>query len=394
MSEAPPPPDSESAKFVPVCSIGASAGGVTALQSLFRQLPDNLGLAYVVILHLAPDQPSSLRDILGLCTRMPVLQVQESPVLRRDCVFVIAPDRELVIEGDNVSARPFSEPRGRRAPIDMFFRSIASARGDGVAIVLSGTGSDGAVGVRAIKEAGGVVMVQDPAEAEFPSMPQNAIATGAADFVLPLARMAKRLRDVAHSKEAVRSLDMDEPAAHELRRIVAFLRSRTGHDFSSYKRATVMRRVKRRMQVSRVDTLPAYAEFLQNSPEEAAELFSDLLISVTMFFRDPSAFAALETLAIRPILEDSQDSSKEQGVRVWVAGCATGEEAYSLAILLLEGAARLKSHVPIQIFATDLDERALAVAREGRYPKAIEADVSEERLARFFIDEGTQYRVR
>lgn len=157
-----------SAKFTPVCAIGASVGGVGALQTLFQQLPDDLGLAYVVIVHLAPDLPSSLREILSLCTRMPVLQINESPVLKPDCVFVIAPDSELVINGDHVSARPFTEPRGRRAPIDMFFRSTAAARGDGIAIVLTGTGSDGLQGVRAVKEAGGVIMAQDPAEAEFP----------------------------------------------------------------------------------------------------------------------------------------------------------------------------------------------------------------------------------
>ena len=388
------PAEAARKSFIPVCSIGASAGGIGALQVLFRQLPDDLGLAYVVIVHLAPDHPSALREILGLCTRMPVLQVQDSPVLKPNCVFVIAPDSELVIEGDNVSARPFTEPRGRRPPIDMFFRSIAAARGDGVAIVLTGAGSDGALGVRAIKEAGGIVMVQDPAEAEFSSMPQSAIATGTADFVVPLARMAERLREVAHSKEAVRSLDMDGVAVHELRRIVAFLRNRTGHDFSSYKRATVMRRVKRRMQVCRVDSLTAYAEHLQATPEETRELFSDLLISVTMFFRDPGAFRVLAKQAIRPILQDRQDSLTDKGVRVWVAGCATGEEAYSLAILLLEEMERHKLHVPIQIFATDLDEDALAVAREGRYPRTIEANLSEERLARFFVHEGTHYRVR
>lgn len=394
MPDEPRPAEATRTSFIPVCSIGASAGGVGALQVLFRQLPDDLGLAYVVIVHLAPDHPSALRDILGLCTRMPVLQVRDSPVLRPNCVFVIAPDSELVIEGDNVSARPFTEPRGRRAPIDMFFRSIAAARGDGVAIVLTGTGSDGALGVRAIKEAGGIVMVQDPDEAEFSSMPQSAIATGAADFVVPVARMAERLREVAHSKEAVRSLDMDGVAAHDLRRIVAFLRNCTGHDFSSYKRATVMRRVKRRMQVCRVDSLSAYAEHLQATPGETRELFSDLLISVTMFFRDPGAFRVLAKQVIGPILQDRQDSLTDKGVRVWVAGCATGEEAYSLAILLLEEMERHKLHMPIQIFATDLDEGALATAREGRYPRTIEADVSEERLARFFVHEGTHYRVR
>jgi len=385
--------DISSPAFTPVCAIGASAGGVVALQALFRLLPTDLGLAYVVVLHLAPDQPSSMREILRMCTRMPVYQVQDSALLKPDSVFVIAPDSELIIEGDNVTARPFTEPRGRRAPIDMFFRSIAAARGDGVALVLTGTGSDGAIGVGAIKEAGGVVMAQDPAEAEFPSMPQNAIATGAVDFVLPLARIPDRLREVALSKEAVRSLTVEE-GSNELRRIVSLLRQRTGHDFSSYKRATVMRRVKRRMQVCRVNSLTAYAERLQTKPDETKELFADLLISVTMFFRDPGAFLGLEHHAIDRILDDTQEDAQEKGVRVWVAGCATGEEAYSIAMLLLEGMARRKLYVPIQIFATDIDEASLATAREGRYPKTIEADVSEERLARFFISEGTHYRVR
>ena len=379
--------------FTPICAVGASAGGVGALQELFRRLPDTLGLAYVVILHLAPDHPSALREILGLCTNMPVFQIQDSPTLKPDSVYVIAPDTELVIKGDHISSRPFTEPRGRRAPIDMFFRSTAAARGDGVAIVLSGTGADGALGVRSVKEAGGVVMVQDPAEAEFAAMPQNAIATGVADFVAPLARLAERLQEVARSKDAVRSLDMDG-AANDLRRIIGFLCSRTGHDFASYKRATVMRRVTRRMQVCRLDGLTAYAEYLQNTPEEAKELFSDLLISVTMFFRDARAFEALERQAIRTIVDAQRDLASEEGVRAWVVGCATGEEAYSLTILFLEALQERKLSVPVQVFATDLDEGALATAREGRYPKTIEANVSEERLARYFIDEGTHYRVR
>ena len=378
--------------FVPICAIGASAGGVTALQNLFRQLPADLGFAYIVILHLAPEQPSALSEILSACTKMSVHQVQDSPKLQRDCVFVIPPDRELVIEGDNVSARPFTGPRGQRAPIDVLFRSIAAARGDGVAMVLSGAGADGSVGVRAIKEAGGVIMVQEPAEADFAPMPQNAIATGAADFVGPVAALADRLADVARSKEAVRSLDV-AGAANDLRRIVGFLRTRTGHDFSGYKRATVMRRVARRMQVCRADSIAAYAEYLMVTPEEAKELFADLLISVTQFFRDHRSFEALKRHALKGIFDDIETLG-EDGIRAWVVGCATGEEAYSIAILLLEEAERRKVQVPIQLFATDLDEGALATAREGRYPKSIEGDVSEERLARFFVDEGTHYRVR
>lgn len=378
--------------FVPICAIGASAGGVTALQAMFRLLPTDLGLAYVVILHLAPDQPSALAEILSICTKMPVFQVDDGPTLKQDCVFVIPPDRELVIDGDSVAARPFTEPRGRRAPVDLFFRSIAAARGDGVAVVLSGAGADGALGIRAVKEAGGVVMVQEPAEAGFASMPQNAIASGVADFVAPIARLVDRLREVAHSKEAVRSLDMDS-AANDLRRVVAFLRARTGHDFASYKRATVMRRVLRRMQVCRLDTLSGYADHLLANPEEAKELFGDLLISVTSFFRDARAFDALDRHAVKPLFNAVKPHS-EEGIRGWVVGCATGEEAYSIAMLILEEMSRRKLFVPLQIFATDLDEGALATAREGRYPRTVEADVSEERLTRFFIDEGTHYRVR
>ncbi|MCB8837055.1 chemotaxis protein CheB [Aurantimonas sp. VKM B-3413] len=376
-------------RHTPVCAIGASAGGVGALREFFRHVPDDLGLAYVVIVHLSPDHPSSMSEILSLCTKMPVHQVGDGPQLSPNCVFVIPPDRELVIDGDNVTARPFSEPRGRRAPIDMFFRSIAAARGDGMAVILTGAGSDGANGVRAMKEAGGVVFVQDPADAEFPSMPQSAIATGVADFIGTISSLTERIAEVARSKEAVRSLDYDA-AANDLRRIIGYLRARTGHDFGSYKRATVLRRVMRRMHVCRMASLPQYAEYLREAPEEAQELFADLLISVTMFFRDPPSFEALHKTAICPLFEDVP----EEGLRVWTVGCATGEEAYSVAMLLLEEAALRREKVPMQIFATDLDEGALATAREGRYPRSIEADVSAERLKRFFIDEGSHYRVR
>jgi len=392
MSETAKPSDLPGAKFVPVCAIGASAGGVTALRTLFQLLPTNLGLAYVVIIHLTPDYPSVLSEILAGCTRMPVLQVTDGPTLKPDHVYVIPPDRELVIEGDRVTARPFSEPHGRRTPIDMFFSSVASARGDGIAVVMSGAGADGATGIRAIKAGGGVVMVQEPVEADFGSMPRNAIATGDADFVAPLARLVEQLVEVARSKEAVRSLDGDG-GANDLRRIVAVLRARTGHDFAGYKRATVMRRVIRRMTVCRTKSLADYADYLLTTPEETKELLSDLLISVTSFFREPHAFAALDSRVIGPLFEDL-DPEKDDGIRVWVAGCATGEEAYSVAILLHEEAARRKLSPHIQVFATDLDEGALATAREGRYPRSIGTDVSEERLARFFRDEGTHYRVR
>lgn len=382
-------PDTGEAAYVPICGVGASAGGVKALQALFRELPVDLGIAYVVVLHLSPDHPSQMSEILATVTSMPVHQVTDTPELHANCVYVIAPDRELVIEGDNVHARPFTQPRGRRAPIDMLFRSIAQGRGDGLAVVLTGAGSDGALGLGAIKEAGGVVLVQDPAEAEFPSMPNSAVTTGLADFVAPIPRLAELIAEIARSKEAVRSLD-EAGTANDLRRVVGILHSRTGHDFSGYKRATVSRRVLRRMQVRHVLSLTDYARLLQESPEEASELYRDMLISVTQFFRDPAAFESLAEDVIAPLLADvSMD-----GIRVWVPGCATGEEAYSIAMLIAEAAARRQLTPRVQIFATDLDEGALNVARQGVYPGAIEADLSEERIQRFFIAEGARYRIR
>ena len=375
---------------VPICAVGASAGGLAALRELFGGLRADLGMAYVVIVHLAPDHPSQLDEILSQSTSMPVRQVTDTPRLEPDCIYVIPPDRELVIAGDDVHAREFTEPRGRRAPIDLFFRSVAAGRGDGMAVILSGAGSDGAVGVRRIKEGGGVVFVQDPGDAEYPMMPRSAIATGVADFVVPVHEMAERIAEVSRSKEAIRAVAEDEAEA-TLARITGHLHARTGHDFSHYKRATVMRRVARRMQVTRRPSLGAYETYLRETPEEAQELFSDLLIVVTMFFRDRNAFEALREGAIGSMLDAADPAA---GVRAWVAGCATGEEAYSLAIVMLEEAERRGRAVPIQIFATDLDEGALATAREGRYPKAIEADISEERLRRFFVEEGAHWRIR
>jgi two-component system CheB/CheR fusion protein len=376
--------------LTPVCAIGASAGGVAALQAFFERIEDDLGLAYVVIMHLSPDHESQMSEILAGRTKMPVRQVDDTPKLEPNCVYVIAPDRELVIEGNAIHSRPFTEPRHMRAPIDMFFRSVASGRGDGFAVVLTGAGSDGAIGVRKIKEAGGVVFVQDPRDAEFPMMPRSAIATGVADFVEPLGRLIARIADVAKSKSALGRIGDDAAEGH-VRQIVAFLHARTGHDFSSYKRATVLRRIGRRMQVTRQTSLDAYSQYLRDNPEEAQDLFGDLLISVTAFFRDPGAFETLVEQALGPLLRDRDGDEK---VRIWSAGCATGEEAYTLAMLAVEEAERQHVVPAIQIFASDLDEGALATARQGLYPKAIEADVSPERLKRFFVDEGPHYRIK
>jgi two-component system CheB/CheR fusion protein len=376
---------------VSTVAIGSSAGGVAALQNLFQRMPTDLGLAFVVVAHLEPSHPSELVPILQRRTTMRVHQVDKKMPLQADCVYVIAPDRRLVITDGDISSLPFDEPRGRRAPIDLFFRSLAEQHGDGFAIVLTGAGSDGVIGIKAIKEAGGLILVQDPKDAEYSSMPRNAIATGVADVVAPVDELPGKLAELARQRHRMLAQNAHDDENGSLRRILAFLRARTGHDFSQYKRPTIMRRLARRMQLNRQDHIKDYAVFLRENAEEIPALFADLLISVTTFFRDPSAFEALAERVIPQFFGEDRDG---EPIRVWVTGCATGEEAYSIAIILLEEAARRDFRPEIQIFATDLDAGALAAAREGRFPTAIEADVSEDRLRRFFSREGDHYRVR
>jgi two-component system, chemotaxis family, CheB/CheR fusion protein len=374
-----------------IVTIGASAGGVTALQRFFEELPDiPIGAAFVVVVHLDPDHRSELPQILSSRTKMPVTQVSGEEHLEADHVYVIPPDRRVQLIDHTISTAEFEEPRGKRTPIDLFFRSAAQRVGDGFAVVLSGAGSDGSLGVRAVKEAGGIIMVQEPTEAEYSSMPRAAIASGVADFILPVRDLASRLVDLVRLKQSGALSAESEAHDEMLPRILAHLRVRTGHDFSKYKRSTVVRRLARRMQVSKADTLAAYYEVLRDNPNEAQALLSDLLISVTTFFRDREAFEALQ----KTLPELFGQKGMNDTIRVWVPGCATGEEAYSIAILMQEEAAKHELHPSLQIFGSDLDARALAMAREGRYPAAIEADVNEDRLRRFFIRDVDGYRVR
>jgi len=374
-----------------VVGIGASAGGVRALQHLFAALPEKTGAAFVVVVHLDPDMRSEMSSILATRTNMPVLQVENPVPLQPDHVYVIPPDRRLHITNDEIAIAEFDEPRGRRAPIDLFFRSLAEQHGDGCAVILTGAGSDGGVGVRAVKESGGIILVQDPTEAEFPSMPRAAIATGIADFILPVREIAQRLTELVREKSNGAPSDLRGLNPDLLRRILAHVRVRTGHDFSKYKRATILRRIARRMQVTRSDSPDAYYDVLRDNPDEAQALLGDLLISVTSFFRDKEAFQTLEVQVIPQLFHGKLS---DRAIRVWVPGCATGEEAYSVAMLLLEQASRQDIRPTIQVFGSDIDAKALAMAREGQYPAAVEADVSEDRLRRFFVKEADHYRVR
>ena len=346
----------------------------------------------MVVMHLAPEQDSGLPQVLEMFTDMPVIQVVGPTRIHADHVYVIPPNRQLIIDRNHVSVETFGEPRSVRMPIDHFFRSLAEEHGDGFGVLLSGGGTDGTVGIKAIKEKGGVLMAQDPEEAGFDSMPRTAIDTGLVDFVLPAAQLATELAAIASKKPKVeRALDdigVSEDAVLQV--ILAQLRARTGHDFTYYKQPTLIRRIARRMQVTRIDNLEDYRELLQNDPEEAHELFNELLIGVTSFFRDADVWDSLRENVLPAMFDDKGPGDV---VRIWAVGCSTGEEAYSMAILAHEYAATLPNRPRVQIFASDIDERALRTAREGLYPDAIAADVSEERLARYFRREGQHYRV-
>jgi two-component system, chemotaxis family, CheB/CheR fusion protein len=395
----PSPAASHTGKDKPltVVGIGASAGGLAALQGFFDALPDDTGLAFVVVTHMDPERESLLPELLQKHTAMPVRQVRDLAAIEPNAVYVIPPGQRMRITDTHLDAEAFEEPRGRRMPIDYFFRSLAQVHRQAVAVILSGGGADGAVGVKAVKEHGGLLLVQEPAEAEHDSMPRAAIATGLADVVEPVAQLAARLvayhRNGVHVAQEPEALNDDELEA--VYRILTQVQIHTGHDFSQYKRSTLLRRIQRRMQLNGNRTLDAYLSQLRHEPAEAGALFNDLLIGVTSFFRDREAWEGLAEQVIPHLFEGK---APEDTVRVWSIGCATGEEAYSLAILLLEHAATLQrppgARPGLQVFASDLDDNALHKARDGVYPEAIEADVSPERLARWFVKEGHYYRVR
>jgi two-component system CheB/CheR fusion protein len=383
------PPQAEPS--FPTVGIGASAGGVSALQTFLNEIPPTTGAAYVIIVHLEPTHASELAEILARKAHMPVRQVNKKMTLEPDNIYVIPPNRRLLITDHEIATFVFDEPRGRRSPIDQFFRSLADQHGDGFAVVLTGAGSDGAVGAKAIKEAGGLILVQDPNEAEYPSMPRSAIATGLADVVLPVRELGRQLVELIKAKAHVPAEQLPPSDEETLKQVLTFLRSRTGHDFLRYKRSTIYRRLARRMQVRKVETLADYFALIKRKPEEVTSLFHDLLISVTTFFRDPGSFDALAQKVV-PKLYDFDESSGP--IRVWIPGCASGEEAYSIAMLFADEAARRDSRAELQLFASDLDTTALSIAREGRYPLAIEADVGEERLRKYFTKDADHYRIR
>jgi two-component system CheB/CheR fusion protein len=391
------PAEEQSAGF-PIVGIGASAGGLSAFESFFSAMPEeDPGMAYVLVQHLARDHKSILSELIQRYTRMQVFEVQDGMVIEPNCAYIIPPNRDMALVNGALQLLEPTSARGIRLPIDFFFRSLAQDQHDrAICIVLSGAGSDGALGVRAVKGEGGMVMAQTPESSEYDGMPRSAIATGMVDFVLPPDEMpAKLLAYVAHAFGAyhlpVSSEAIQQPDG--LEKIFLLLRSQTGHDFSQYKRSTIVRRVERRMAVHLIDGLEDYLRYMQLTRGEADALFRELLIGVTSFFRDAEIFDEVQKQVIPQLFAGKAPGSV---IRVWVPGCSTGEEAYSIAMLLQESMQDRKENFKVQIFATDIDREAIDHARGGVYPSSIIADVSAERLAHFFDQEqpdGSTYRI-
>ncbi|MFL6529021.1 MAG: PAS domain S-box protein [Chthoniobacterales bacterium] len=398
-----------------VIGIGASAGGIAPLQQFFSDMKVDTGLAFVVVMHLSPEHESQLASVIQQKTTMPVTQVTEPVKVHPNHVYVIPPTHQLTFEDSMLRLVPPQNALGRRVTIDLFFRTLAQAYGQrAVCVILSGTDSDGVIGLKHIRAQGGLTIVQDPNEAEYDSMPATAVSTGMVDWVLPVAEMPDKLLEFVENEnrmklppeipdgepdEKVDDAPGGETVSDETRstedeeaigKVLADVRAQTGHDFSHYKRATVLRRIARRLQVNSLESIPRYVDFLRTHPAEARALLQDLLIGVTHFFRDHEAFAVLES----HIPQLFAGKKKDEEVRVWVAGCASGEEAYSIAMLLCEHAAKLDNPPGIQIFASDIDEEAIADARDAIYPSMIEVDVSPERLRAFFVRDHGRYRVR
>jgi len=386
--------ESRNAHPCPVVAIGASAGGLEAFQELFRHMPADTGYAFVLIQHLSPRHETLIPELLSSLTPMPVRQVVEETVIQPNHLYVMAPDATLTIDDCVLYVTRTSRMRGRRAPVDRFFRSLAEDQEDeAVAIVLSGTGTDGALGLKAVKERGGLTLVQPPELAHYDSMPRSALLTGAVDHVVPVEQMPGKLAEHLARLRAGQGGDPErlrEEVSAYLGKICAVLRRETGHDFRRYKQSTLVRRVRRRMNEMRSASVYDYVELLSKDPKEVEQLFRDLLIKVTHFFRDPEAFDLLAAKVI-PQLFEGKDA--DGFVRVWVPGCATGEEIYSLAILLREHMVRLAAPPRVQLFATDIDPEALEAARQALYPEAIAGQVSPERLERFFVKHGNMYQV-
>jgi len=380
----------------PIVGIGASAGGLEALEAFFDEMPADSGIAFVIVTHQAPARVSLLPELLRNYTTMPVREVAEGMNVASNNIYLPPPGMHLALINGVLQPMPADVTHGTlQFPIDYFFRSLADDQKEkAICIVLSGTGTDGTLGVQAVKGAGGLAMAQEEQSAKFAGMPASAVATGVIDYVLPSEQMPHRLLTFVQGpylQTPITPAPTTSLMPDLLRQIYVLLRNRMRQDFSAYKTTTLQRRIERRMNVHQVQSADQYIRFLREHPYELDLLFQELLIGVTNFFRDPEAFAFLANTALPELLTAHPEN---QPFRVWVPGCSTGEEAYSLAIILREGLERVQKNFSVQTFATDLNPQAIEKARSGLYLGGIAMDVSPERLHRFFNTEDSSYRIK
>jgi len=378
-----------------IVGIGASAGGLAALEEFFCHMPVDTGMAFIVVQHLDPTQKALLPELLQRFTTMPVEEAEQGRRIQPDTVYVIPSNAELRVEGDHIQLQKPLEPRGMRLPIDVLFSSLANARNDqAIAVVLSGMGSDGTLGLQAVRATGGLAVVQEPGSAEFDAMPRSAIAAGCADIVAPAAELPARILGFSnHVAEPHLSAQPAVKPKAPMDAIFSILQRGTRHDFSLYKPSTLLRRIERRMAIHGISAMSDYVRYLDENSQEVQLLFKEILIGVTAFFRDDGIWDYLSGEALPALIAQNQPDA---GLRVWVVGCSTGEEAYSLAMVFTETLELLRpgQAISLQIFASDLSSEAIAVARAGLYPHSIKEQVSEPRLARFFTRQDNGYQVK
>lgn len=379
-------------KIFPIVGIGASAGGLEALQKFFTNMPQNSGMAFILVLHLDPSHKSIMGDILKKNIQMEIFQAEDGMKVDQNCVYIIPPNKDMAILNGTLQLLEPVVYQGIRHPIDFFFRSLAEdLKEHAICIILSGTGTEGTQGLKAINGESGMVMVQDPKSAAFDSMPRSAIATGLVDYVLPPEEMAEQLIDYI-KKGVVKTTEIiSESAINSMQKIILLIRNKTGHDFSFYKPSTINRRIAKRMNIHQIEKLTDYVRYLQEDPSEVELLFKELLINVTTFFRDPEAFEVLKAKVMEDIIENK---TGDQPIRIWVPACSTGEEPFSIAMVFKEYLDEMKSDLKVQIFATDIDKDAIETAREGIYPANIAVDVSEKRLEQFFLKTDEMYTIK
>lgn len=373
-----------------IIGIGASAGGLEVLQQFFQHMPGNSGLSFVVVQHLSPDYKSLMADILGKYTDMMVIQAENEMEVMPDTVYLIPPKMNMTLKDGKLMLTEFVQGMLNH-PIDVFFTSLAQDQKErAIAVVMSGTGSDGTSGIKAVKERGGLVIVQSPETAKFDGMPRSAISTGLEDFILSPEEIVDEILNFCNNPSLIRPQEQEILFTDEdtFPKIYMILKKASGIDFTNYKRTTVLRRIERRMVVTHSSNLAEYVKLLNENIEEANILVKEILIGVTNFFRDPAYF---ETLKQNVIYNIVQNCGEQEPIRVWSAGCSTGEEAYSVAILFREVLEKLNVHRDIKIFATDVDAKAIEQAGKGVYTESILDDVSSERLARFFTKKNDQY---